>query len=242
MRSKSKVTLALITVILGFMMAIQFQTIKEPVVRDTRDIWEIREDIEHEQQTITDLYKEIRTKEETLRKYEEAPYNSKYEGITEQLEELKQKVGLTELKGPGIILKIKPSFNGAIVGQPYQTVPPDLLIRLINELYRYKATAVAVGNERIIATTPIRDVNGKTYINNTPLSPLPVEIKVVAENAEKLQNQMQVSQIVDEFFTLENLELTSTLQKEVTLPAYDEVLRNKYMEPVEPVNTEKGNS
>ncbi|EKN62531.1 hypothetical protein M670_02248 [Schinkia azotoformans MEV2011] len=242
MRSKSKVTLALITTILGFMMAIQFQTIKEPVVRDTRDIWEIREDIEHEQRLITELYKEIRTKEDTLRKYEEAPYNSKYEGITEQLEELKKKIGLTEQKGSGILIKISPSFNQSMIGEPYQTVPPDLLIRLINELYRYKALAVSVDDERIIVTSPIRDVNGKTYINNTPLGPLPIEIKVIAENAEKLHNQMQVSQIVDEFFALENLELTSTLQQEVTLPAYDEVLRNKYMQPVEPVNLEKGNS
>ncbi|HHY74531.1 MAG TPA: DUF881 domain-containing protein [Bacillus bacterium] len=241
MRNKSKVTLTIITAILGFMMAIQFQTIKEPVVRDTRDIWEIREDIEREQQLITELYKEIRTKEETLRKYEEAPYNSKYEGITEQRNELKKKIGLTELKGSGIILKISPSFNQSLVGQTYQTVPPDLLIRLINELYRYKALALAVDNERIIVTSPIRDVNGKTYINNTPLGPLPIEIKVIAENAEKLQNQMQVSQIVDEFFALENLELTSTLEEEVTLPAYDEVLRNKFMEPVEPANIEKGN-
>ena len=242
MRNKNIVTLTIITAILGFMMAIQFQTIKEPVVRDTRDIWEIREDIEHEQQTITDLYKEIRTKEEALRKYEEAPYYSKYEGITEQLEELKKKIGLTELKGTGIILTISPSFNQSTIGQPYKTVPPDLLIRLINELYRYKASAVAIDNERIIVTSPIRDVNGKTYINNTPLGPLPIEIKVIAEDAEKLHNQMQVSQLVDEFFALENLELTSTLQQEVTLPAYDEVLRNKYMQPVEPVNTVKGNS
>lgn len=242
MRNKNIVTLTIITAILGFMMAIQFQTIKEPVVRDTRDIWEIREDIEHEQQLITELYKEIRTKEETLRKYEEAPYYSKYEGITEQLEELKKKIGLTELNGTGILLTISPSFNQSTIGQPYKTVPPDLLIRLINELYRYKATAVAIDNERIIVTSPIRDVNGKTYINNTPLGPLPIEIKVIAEDAEKLHNQMQVSQIVDEFFALENLELTSTLQQEVTLPAYDEVLRNKYMQPVEPVNTVKGNS
>lgn len=237
-KMRSKVTLTIITAILGFMMAIQFQTIKEPVVRDTRDIWEIREDIEHEQQLITELYKEIRIKEETLKKYEEAPYYSKYEGITEQLDELKKKIGLTELNGPGIIIKISPSFNQSLIGQPYKTVPPDLLIRLINELYRYKALAVSVDDERIIVTSPIRDVNGKTYINNTPLRPLPIEIKVVAEDAEKLHNQMQVSQIVDEFFALENLELTFTLQQEVTLPAYDEVLRNKYMQPVEPVKDE----
>lgn len=37
-----------ITLIVGFMIAVQFQTIKEPVVRDTRDTWELREDLINE--------------------------------------------------------------------------------------------------------------------------------------------------------------------------------------------------
>jgi len=239
MSNKRKGTLTIITIILGFMLAVQFQTIREPVERDTRDIWEIREDIEHEQRLISELYKEIRAKDEVLRKYEEAAYNKKYEGITKQLEELKEKIGLTEVKGPGIILTIQPSFTQSLIGEPYHSVPPELLIRLVNELFRYKALAVAIDNERIIVTTPIRDVNGQTYINNTPLGPFPIEVKVIAENAEKLHNQMQVSQLVDEFFALESLELTSTLQEEVILPAYEEVIRNTYMKPVESAN--KGN-
>ncbi|WP_017753636.1 DUF881 domain-containing protein [Calidifontibacillus oryziterrae] len=232
---KKVITLTIITVILGFMAAIQFQTTQEPNVRDTRDIWEIRAAIEREQELITELYQEIRNKDETLKKYEEAPYYSKQQGITKQLEELKKKIGLTELKGSGIILTIKPSFNEMLVGRGYKTVPPELLIRLINELFRYQATSVSIDDERVIATTPIRDVNGKTYVNNTPIGPLPIEIKVIAKNPEKLHNQMQVSQIVDEFFALENLELTSALQQEVVLPAYDAVLRNQFMEPVEPI-------
>lgn len=242
MKNKSKLTLMGITIILGFMIAVQFQTMQEPVARDTRTIWEIREDIEREQQLITELYKEIRNKEETLRKYEEIPYYSKQEGITKELEELKKKIGLTDQKGPGIILTISPSFNETIIGQPYKTVPPELLIRLINELFRFQALAVSVDNERVIVTTPIRDVNGSTYVNNTPIGPLPIQIKVIAKDAEKLHNQMQVSQLVDEFFALENLELTSTIKQEVTLPAYDGVLRNKFMIPNEPVKLEKGNS
>ncbi|WP_258000379.1 DUF881 domain-containing protein [Bacillus sp. Marseille-P3661] len=241
MGSTSKLTLTTITIILGFMIAIQFQTIKEPEVRDTRDIWEIREDIEREQKLITDLYREIRNKDETLKKYEESAYYSKQEGLTAQLEDLQEKIGLTELTGPGIILTIKPSFNNTTIGHPYKSVPSDLLIRLLNELYRNQAISVSIDNERVIVTTPIRDVNGRTYVNNSPLGPFPIEVRVIARDAKKLHNQMQVSQIVDEFFALENLELTSTLHQEIILPAYDDVLRNKFMQPVEPV-TEMRNS
>ena len=42
---KKYISMAFITLIIGFMMAIQFQTVKEPVVRDTRNTWELREDL-----------------------------------------------------------------------------------------------------------------------------------------------------------------------------------------------------
>ena len=42
--------MTVITFIIGFMIAIQFQTVKEPVVRDTRDTWQLREDLVKEKE------------------------------------------------------------------------------------------------------------------------------------------------------------------------------------------------
>ena len=43
MVNRATINFTLITIIIGFMIAVQFQTVKEPVVRDTRNIWELRE-------------------------------------------------------------------------------------------------------------------------------------------------------------------------------------------------------
>ena len=37
MGDKKKISMTVITLIIGFMTAIQFQTVNEPIVRDTRD-------------------------------------------------------------------------------------------------------------------------------------------------------------------------------------------------------------
>ena len=55
MGGKLKMSFTVVTVIIGFMIAIQFQTVKEPVVRDTRDIWELREALLKEKELNSNL-------------------------------------------------------------------------------------------------------------------------------------------------------------------------------------------
>ena len=225
-------TFTVIMMILGFMIAILFKTVQEPVVRDTRDIWQLRKDLQKEQELQSKLLAEIHNVEQVLEEYKKKDQDSKVKALKKQLESLKKEVGLSEAKGPGVILTIEPLMTNLLEGNGYNSVPPELLSRLINELNRYDAKAIAVSDQRIISISPIRWVNGRTYVNNTPLPPLPIEIKVLAENAKKLHDHMIVSQSVDDF-AIVNLKLTSVIKKEVVLPAYDEPLRIKFMEYVE---------
>ena len=49
MKGKNYISMSVITLIIGVMLAIQYQTVKEPVVRDTRDTFELREDLVKEE-------------------------------------------------------------------------------------------------------------------------------------------------------------------------------------------------
>ena len=49
--------------VIGFMLAIQFQTVQEPVVRDTRDVWELREALLKEKELNSNLNTEMRSVE-----------------------------------------------------------------------------------------------------------------------------------------------------------------------------------
>ncbi|WLR52253.1 DUF881 domain-containing protein [Bacillus tianshenii] len=231
-------TMALISIVLGLMLAIQFQSTQEPDTRDTRDMWELRQDLKEEQELQSEILKEIYNIDQLMRKYEENEVWAQESALAEQKEELKKKIGLTEVSGRGVVITIEPLFSESIYGQAYKTPSPQLLTRLINELNMYQAKAIAIADQRVISTTPIRDVNGKTYVNLKPIPPLPLKIKVLAKDAEKLHNHMLVSQSADDF-AIENLKLSSEVVPKVTLPEYDGTLRIQYMEPVK---LEEGNS
>lgn len=62
-------------------------------MRDTRDIWEIRQDLKKEQELHKQLLNEIRKYEETLEKYEQQRSESKGAILRQTVEELKKKLG-----------------------------------------------------------------------------------------------------------------------------------------------------
>ena len=56
---KKKLSFSLVTLIAGFMLAIQFNLVNQPVVSDTRDMWELKNDLLKEQQTQAELIEGI---------------------------------------------------------------------------------------------------------------------------------------------------------------------------------------
>src|SRR3954463_15475616 len=104
------------------MIAIQFQTIKEPAERDTRDIWQLREALLKEKELQSNLLSEIRSNEEKLAAYESKRKQSKEETLKDTLEELKIEAGVTEITVPGIRLRIEPVIEEIKPGVPVNRV------------------------------------------------------------------------------------------------------------------------
>lgn len=224
---------AILMMIFGLMLAIQFQTIKEPIVRDTRDMWQLREDLKKEQQLQVELLSEIRKYNEIIETYKAEENQNPEAALKETLNVLKKEAGLTEVTGPGIIITIDRLFSEEIIGVPIQNISPELLKRLINELNSYDAEEISIQGRRVINSTVIRDINGQTKIDNYSLYTYPIEIKVISENADKLYNRMSAS-TTDEDFAIDNLRLTvSNPIDRLTIPAYEDTIRVKNMKPLE---------
>ncbi|MEI5906085.1 DUF881 domain-containing protein [Bacillus spongiae] len=236
MKKRAKISFTVITMIIGFMLMIQFKSVKEPVVRDTRDIWELRDDLLKEKEMHSTLLQEIRSVDETLERYESERQTSKEQALKETVEELKMKAGLTPITGPGIILTVEPVLEDIMLGNPVQSVSPELLKWLLNELNQYGAYQLSIDHQRVVNTSVIRDINGETTVNTVPITNIPFEIKVITkdlESAEKLSNQMRVSKVVEAFYREKFKISISAEEEEITLPAYNRNIRNKLMEPVE---------
>ncbi|WP_138415002.1 DUF881 domain-containing protein [Aquibacillus sediminis] len=220
---RSKFLISLVCLLTGIMVAIQFQSNQEPKQRDTRDLWEIRTQLQKEQKRQLELYQEIAETEEILQQYQDQSEQELVQTLNDTIQDLKQKVGLTEVVGSGVVINVLPMVDETNYLQTYPTVSPELLNRLINELNTYGATDIAIENERIIHTTPIRLVNGKTYVNNRPLPTGPLEIKVLTNNPERMLDHVQVSQSRDEF-ALEYLDLQTEISERIILPKYEGVV------------------
>ncbi|MED4202671.1 DUF881 domain-containing protein [Neobacillus mesonae] len=235
-KKKVNLSFTIIATVIGFMIAVQFQTIKKPVDRDTRDIWELRAALLKEKELQSNLVTQIRSTEEKLAAYESKRKQSKEQALRETLDELKSEAGLTEIIGPGITIMIEPVMEDIKLGKPLANViSPDLLQRLLNELNMYEAEYVSIDGQRIINTTVIRDINGETKIDGHSIKKLPVEVKVVTADqgtAEKIYNRMNVSKARDEFF-IESLRLNiKKPNPNITVPAYSNPIRIQYLEPV----------
>ncbi len=225
----------IITFLIGFMIAIQFQTTKEPLIRDTRDVRELRKELIAEQEKRQQLNVEIHKAERILAKYNELIENRE-DGITdvlsEQIAELRKEAGLEEKTGKGLVITISPLESGQPFGYERRIPSPEVFRYLVNELNIYGAEDIAVENERIISTSAFRDVNHITYLNSRRLPPPPLEVKVLARDPEILQNHMVVSDSV-EYFEINGFSLTFEQRDEITLPAYEQTPRVRYMEKTE---------
>ncbi|MEK3887057.1 DUF881 domain-containing protein [Bacillus sp. FSL K6-3431] len=235
MTKQAKLYFTIITFIIGFMIAIQFQTVQEPIVRDTRDTWELRQELTKELDLYSKLIEEIRKNENRIRDYESEISGSKEEILRTTITELKKEAGLMEATGPGIVLTIEPLTEAMLLGERYVSVSPVILQRLINELNMFGAKHISVDGERIINTTVIRDINGETKVGNHALGMLPFNILIITENkesAEKMYNRMQVSPSIEDFF-IDNLRVKiSKPSDSITVPPFVDKLRMQHMEPV----------
>lgn len=221
-----------ILLIVGFMLAVQYNTVQQPEERDTRDIWEIRKELSIEKKRHSELLSNIQSVNQTITKYENLQSASPVQALNETLNNLREKAGLTEVTGPGLILTVEPALESQVLGQSITGISPDLLVRLLNEVNRFKGQYIDVDGKRIVNTSPIRDINGLTTVNGLNVRTPPFKIRIgtdTYDDAELLYNHLQSSMIADDFY-IDNLSLRiGEPIYDLKVPAFNQVLNSNYL-------------
>lgn len=232
MEKKVIIRITIISFIVGLMIAVQFNTVKKPQYRDTRDIWEIRQELSEEKKQHSQLLNEIANLKKIVAEYEDATSEEQAKVLESTVENLREQVGLAEVQGPGVRLNIRPAEELILSGFKIEPISPDLLIRLMNEIYRYNGLYIEIDGQRIVYTSAIRDINGKTTVNSIPISDSNVVIHIITENfeqAEKLHSYLYASTFQDDFY-LDNLKLTIyPAEENITINAFDGTLSTTYL-------------
>ncbi len=215
---------------IGLLIAVLFQSNSEPDSRDTRNIGELRQALISERETQQTLNEELNRQMEILYQLEQTEDVELVMG--DVMEDLQEQAGLTEVTGSGLLIEIDIVFDENYTGGGIKSVPPYLLRLLINELNIQGAQHIAIGNQRIVSTTAIREANGRTLVNGNWLSQFPIEIKVIADDPESIHHAMMSSQASD-LFNYDNFRFSSTPIDNLTLPSFDKNYRVRFMEPVQ---------
>lgn len=231
-KKKPLLSLTALMIIFGIMVSIQFNSLQKPKVRDTRDVWELREDLSASKSKELDLLKEIDKYDEMLKKYGHQGDRSKEVQLTKTLIDLKDKAGFTEVEGEGIEIEISQLFSKDLTGEEVKNIPPDLLKKLINEANMFGAKHISINDRRVINTSVIRDINGTTKMDGYSLDSDVVTIKMIGEQADKLYSRLNVSDIGD-LFAQENFSLNmSQPKKKIHLKAYDGAIQVNELKPL----------
>ncbi|MGI2327289.1 DUF881 domain-containing protein [Planococcus sp. YIM B11945] len=236
MRKKIFSRFSIILFVIGLMMAVQYNTLNEPDSRDTRDVWDVRQELSQEKQLHSELLSEIGTLDDTLRKYEDASSESPEQAMKETVEDLRGLAGLTEISGPGIEVTIEPSPEAVAFGRNIEGISPDLLIRFVNSINTFNNLDMSIDGKRVVNTTAIRDINGQTTVNAKTVQTPPFKVKIVSatmEETEKIYNFILSSPLMDDFY-IDDLSVTvSEPQENITVEAYDGEIESRYLKEAE---------
>lgn len=232
MRLKSgQVALALVCMLLGIMLAMQFRVQQDL----SSDISRLRSG------ELTAYVKSLEKERDDLRN-ETADLRAKLTEMVEgrnviaslrsELETLRAFAGLTELRGPGLTIVMEDSKK---VGKPGQDpnvfiIHDDDVLRLINELLASGAEAISINGQRYVNRTEIRCVGPTISINNTRTAP-PIVIRAIGD-PQTMESGLRMRGGIVESLAFWSINVSIKREEEVYIPAYKGGFKFEFAKPV----------
>lgn len=220
---QGQAAIALVCVVLGIMLAVQFKT--------TQDV---RTSIPY--QRVEDLSRRLNQTEKERDALAKEVHLLRQTGISgsasQEMEAVKMAAGLTTLQGPGVIVTIDDSKRPSKPGENpnLYIIHDDDILKVINELLAAGAEAISINEQRLIATSEIRCAGPTLSVNNVRYSP-PYEIRAVGE-PKTLENALKMRGGVIETLQFWGIQISIKKQEGIIIPAYKGAFRFDYAQPV----------
>lgn len=231
MKKESIMSIALICVVLGFMLAVQFKTTAaNPKTLSMERVQDMVEQLD----TVTQKNEELADEVVSLRQKlaQAGDYSQAMEALGQELKRVNMLSGLEPVKGPGLIVTLTDSTQPLQPGENpnLYTVHDEDILKVVNELRAGGAEAIAVNEQRLIATSEIRCA-GPTVLVNTNRIAHPFVIKAIG-NPETLEASLRMRgghlEFLDYWGVKSQLKKVETME----LPAYKGALKFQFAEPV----------
>jgi len=216
---KWEVSVALVSVVLGMLLAIQFQTqrsITESI--PTRRVEELVTMLQEAKQSKIALEKRVVEMQQQLAK---VPLGTSQGGKKiQELEQARILAGMETMLGPGIIVTLNnnPEQANLAGSSNLNVVQDEDLLITINMLRAAGAEALSLNGQRMVATSEIRWAGSHILVNNTSLS-APYEIKAIGDR-EKLIYYLKLKDGIVDTLSAWGIHVKISQQDMVEVPAY----------------------
>lgn len=221
------ITIGVICILLSSVMFVQFKSVD---VIEKSGVGAMREEeLKTEYSLAREKTKELEKSLEEIEKSIEE-YNSQSSDIQGTIELLKSDVnkanidlGYTNVKGPGLVIKVSDGDRGTKEDRIYYN---DLLL-LINELKFAGAEAISINDFRVVNSTYLAYTS--CIIMNGPKIDSPYTIKVIGDT-KYLEGVLNIKGGVKEQFKNDGKNISYTVEDEVYINKYDDLIEINYGE------------
>ena len=232
MRSKgAQFTIAIVCLVLGIMLAIQFKATKSYSLGYSPDrVEELAQklsQVTEERDTMANEVASLQEKLSNIRKNDQAMAD-----LQQELQIYSMYGGLAPVQGAGIILTVNDIPGNSEPGEnPNNRIVHDLeLLLLINELKASGAEAISINDERL-TMSEIRCAGTQILVNTNLIWP-PFVISVIG-NPEQLESGLNIPGGF--LSTMKAIGYPTHIQKmeKIEIPPYTGRIKSSFMKPVE---------
>ncbi len=147
--------------------------------------------------------------------------------LKNEIEDTNKLAGLTEVKGPGILITME---DAEVLNPNYlqedQIIHDTDILRVVNELRASGAEAISINEQRVTNLTAIRCVGPTILVNDIKIG-APFKIKAIG-NADNLYSGINLIGGIVDTMKRYGIQVDVKKQDEVTIPRYEGVVKMTY--------------
>ena len=241
-KQKFQLSMSFVILILAFAITWQIKGVKKNNAVEnqvSKRVETRQQDYKNELEKNEKLLQQIIELQSDLTKYrEQVTQSGGVEKILKgELNRAEMAAGLTDVTGSGIIVTLKDgsktgqSVGGIAYDEGYGIVHDSYVLMFLNELRAAGAEAMAINDERILATSEIRCAGPTISINNTKKA-APFEIKVIGE-PDTLENALKMPGGAVDQAAFYGIDVSVKKSNKLLIKKYAGASTFKYAEPAE---------
>ena len=221
------ITIGIACFALMLVMFMQFKVVKQTDITaiETMRESELRLELSNWNEKYDELnekYQEVTTKIQEYKNEKESDAQTA-QLLEQELEQLNESLGKTDVEGQGVIITLQDNDNSE------QKISAEELMIIVNYLRDAGAEAISINNQRVINNTYITLINNSFIKVNSQRVTSPYEIKAIG-NSEYLKSSLIGNGGYAEKITSLGQQIKIEEKKKVNIQKYDEEITTKYIE------------